>query len=428
MFFGDLLLLVLIVTGIAVVSYFLNRRLLTLLISSIFLLLVAMRLNVPYMYLMGTVLLSLPFASYAVGWLGARKLDVTRSLSESAFEGETVSVRVDVYSPLALFSSFVRVNRHTPRHIRYVAGSERTTPIPGGTRHEYDVRPDRRGLYRLAGCNISVHDPLGIFVITRRFPLSSSLTVYPTGLSVQDMRSLGETTGGWLVQTKPRRRGDEEGFYGTREYRVGDDLRRIHWRSSARKGALVVVEREQGASGRLWLALDVRQGCERGTDRDSTLERSIKTAVSLMEVALQRGDVVGLLAPSPSGGIIPPAPGEAQRWRILETLSRVQADGVDALPDAIWSAGIESGSTVVVLTGAPTEEMVGMVPRLMDSGIGVVAAPVVSSTPARTSAYPVVTGEAFAASVEETGGGSLIIRPPVFEAASPTEPAPEAVA
>ena len=301
-------------------------------------------------------------------------------------------------------------------------------PIPGGTRHEYDVRPDRRGLYRLAGCNISVHDPLGIFVITRRFPLSSSLTVYPTGLSVQDMRSLGETTGGWLVQTKPRRRGDEEGFYGTREYRVGDDLRRIHWRSSARKGALVVVEREQGASGRLWLALDVRLGSERGTDRDSTLERSIKTAVSLMEVALQRGDVVGLLAPSPSGGIVPPAPGEAQRWRILETLSRVQADGVEALSDAIWSAGIESGSTVVVLTGAPTEEMVGMVPRLMDSGIGVVAAPVVSSTPARTSAYPVVTGEAFAASVEETGGGSLIIRPPVFEAASPTVPAPEAVA
>lgn len=407
MFFGDLLLLVLIVTGVVVVSYFLNRRLLTLLVSSVFLLIVAMRLNVPYMYLMGAVLLALPLASYAIGWLGARSLQVTRRAPESAFEGEAIPVQVDIRAPLPLLAHFARVNRHTPRHIRYVAASDRTVPLENGARHEYEVRPDRRGVYRLAGTTVSVQDPLGIFVINRRYPDPLQLTVYPVGLPMQDTLSMGESTGGWALRAQPRRRGEDEGFYGTREYRIGDDLRRIHWRSSARQGSLVVVERERSAGGRLWIALDVRQGSDRGGDRDSTLERSIKTAVTLMEAALRRGDTVGLIAPSPSGGVVPPAAGEAQRWRILETLARVKADGEIALSDAVWGADVDAGSTVALLTGAPTEDLVAAALRLMAAGVGVVAAPSIAAERGQKAAYPTMDAAAFAAAVEQAGGDSL---------------------
>jgi len=416
MFFGDLLLLVLIATGITVVAMFLNRRLLTLLISSVFLLLVAMRLNIPYMYLMGTVLLALPLASYAIGWFGARSLDVTRTISETSYEGQSVPVSVDVYSPFALFSGFVRLNRHTPRHIRYVSGSERSTPIPGGMRYEYTVRPDRRGVYKLSGCTLTLHDPLGIFYITRRYPASSSMVVYPTGLPMDDTRSLGDTSAGWLLQATSPRRGEEEGLYGTRAYRIGDDLRRIHWRSSARHGDLVVVEREQAASGRLWIALDVRAGSERGNDRDSTLERAIKTAVTLMEAALKRGDAVGLLAPASSGGTIAPAAGDGQRYRILEVLARVQADGKERLDEAVLEAGLERGSTVVMLTGAPTREMTDIIPELMNIGVGVVAAPVEASSTV-DGPYPAITAQDFASAAESAGGAALPVRPLVFEVA-----------
>jgi hypothetical protein len=106
MFLGELLLFILILVGVAVVAVFLNKRLLTLLLSSVFLLLVAVRLTVPYMYLMGAVLMALPLTSYLVGWIGGRNLDVSRSLPESVFEGETAPLRVEIRSPLALFSGF----------------------------------------------------------------------------------------------------------------------------------------------------------------------------------------------------------------------------------------------------------------------------------------------------------------------------------
>src|SRR5690606_19492402 len=130
-----------------VVAVLLKKRLLTLLLSSLFLLLVAVRLNVPYMYLMGTVLLALPLTSYLAGWLGARHLEVSRTMPTTAFEGEAVPVRVDIRSPLGLFSGFARVSRRLPRYIRHVPDTEQIFPIEGGLRHEYRVRPERRGVY-----------------------------------------------------------------------------------------------------------------------------------------------------------------------------------------------------------------------------------------------------------------------------------------
>src|ERR1017187_587303 len=122
--FGDLLLFVVILTGVALVAIFLNKRLLTLLLSSVFLLVVAMRLNIMQMYLMGTVLLALPLASYTVGWLSGRNIEGARVVPETATEGEEMPVRVDVQSPLALFSGLVRVSKHLPRHVRVVPHSD----------------------------------------------------------------------------------------------------------------------------------------------------------------------------------------------------------------------------------------------------------------------------------------------------------------
>ncbi|HEY3266498.1 MAG TPA: DUF58 domain-containing protein [Armatimonadota bacterium] len=421
----DLVLFILILAGVAVMAIFLNKRLLTLLLSSVFLLLVAMRLNVTNMYLMGTVLLTLPFASYAVGWFGGRYLNVKRSSPEAAFEGESIPVRVDVLSPMALFSAFATVVKRLPPHVALMAGSESVVTMEGGVRHTYQVRADRRGVYNVADCTVGIHDPLGIWTLRRRYPQASSLTVYPTGLATEETKALGESTGGWLVQTTVQRRGEEEGFYGTREYRVGDDLRRIHWRSSARHGALVVVERERAASGRIWLLLDTLKGSERGTDADPTMERAVKVAVTVMENSIARGEAVGLLAPGPAGAIIPPDSGDTQRWRILDALARVQAEGSVPLAESALSAPAESGSTMVFLTGAPTEDMIDAIPALRRAGVGVVAAPVETAAPMRSPAYSAMRLDDFLIAAEAAGAQTLRSRLPVFAEALP---APDAAA
>lgn len=406
MFLADVLIFLFILVAVAVVAVFLNKRLLTLLLSSLFLLMVAVRLNVPYMYLMGTVLLALPLTSYLAGWFGARKLEVTRAMPPTAFEGETATVRVDITSPLGLFSGFARVSRRLPRYIRHVADTEQIFPIEGGLRHEFGIRPERRGVYGMKGCTVLVNDPLGIFLISRRFPVSSSMVVYPVGLPSEELIGLGDTTGGWLASAATRR-GEDEGFHGTREYRVGDDMRRIHWPSSARRGDLVVVEREQGARGSVWIALDTRAGSERGTARKPSFERAVKWAVTLMDAALDRGDAVGLLAPGPSGVTIRPGSGEDQRWLILDALARVKPEAEESIEDAVVTGVIAPGSTVAFVTAAPTRAMADAVGGLRLRGLSIVAVPVETETPAKPAAYDTIPNATFADAALSAGGYAL---------------------
>jgi uncharacterized protein (DUF58 family) len=327
-------------------------------------------------------------------------------MPEAVFEGETAPVRVEIRSPLGLFSGFARVSRRLPRYIRHVPDTERIFPIEDGVRHEFLVRPERRGVYGLKGCTLLLNDPLGIFLLSRRFPVSSSMTVYPVGLPAGELAGMGESSGGWLTSAATRR-GDDEGFHGTRAYRLGDDLRRIHWPSSARLGELVVVEREQGARGSLWIALDTRAGSERGTARNPSFERVVKWAVTLMEAALSRGDAVGLVAPGPSGAVVPPAGGEEQRWRLLEILARVKAEAAESLESAIESAPLAPGSTVAVLTAAPTPAMAAALSGLRERGLTVVAVPVKTPDPVKPASYETLPDEAFAAAALTVGALAL---------------------
>jgi uncharacterized protein (DUF58 family) len=409
--FGDILLTVLVLGGIAVVAVTLNKRLLTLLLSSLFLLLVAVRLNVPQMYLMGAVLLALPAASWLVGWLSVRGLSVTRTVPAAVSEGDEAVFSADVHSRYPLFSGLARVGRHLPRHLRLVPGSERIEPTVHGIRQEYRVVAMRRGVYSLGAPRVSVMDPLGVFALSRRFPMSDTLIVYPRGLEEPVRESLRGSSGGWLVTATEGRPGDESGFYGTREYRVGDDLRRIHWKSSARVGEPVVVEREHGASGCVWLALETRRdsGGGVGRDRTASFETAVRVAVSMMENAMGQGMSVALLAGGDSGALIPPGMGESHRHRILEALARVQPEADEDLARNLNIAALDRGSTVVAITCAPTGELLDALGMLRARGMGIAAAAVVPLPGAVEPPFPTIEAASFAAEVDRLGGGTLVV-------------------
>ncbi len=117
------------------------------------------------------------------------------------------------------------------------AGAERT-----GT---YRGRLVERGRYRLGPMRISTRFPFGLFSRKLTVGQSETIYVYPR---------LGRLTRRWLARhrqalagadRRQRRPGPEGDFYGVREWRSGDSLRLMHWRSSARTGKFVVRQFEQ---------------------------------------------------------------------------------------------------------------------------------------------------------------------------------------
>jgi uncharacterized protein (DUF58 family) len=114
-----------------------------------------------------------------------------------------------------------------------------------------------RGRYRVGPLRVRLTDPFRMIDITRSFTTASEFVVgpivEPLG-SVEPPRSqdIGENAGSHSI-----------GVHGaddasTREYRTGDDLRKIHWRSSARTGALMVRQEERPWQGQATLLLDTR--------------------------------------------------------------------------------------------------------------------------------------------------------------------------
>ncbi|MDH6704252.1 uncharacterized protein (DUF58 family) [Kitasatospora sp. MAA19] len=166
---------------------------------------------------------------------------------------------------------------------------------PRGHREvSYRVRSDLRGRYPLGPLQLRLSDPFGMCEVNRSFSASDVLTVVPQVQALPYVRLSGE----WVGQGESRSRtlalaGDDDVIL--REYRPGDDLRRVHWKSTARYGELMVRREEQPQRARATVLLDTREIGHRGTGPASSFEWAVSCAASVAVHLLERGYQTQLL-------------------------------------------------------------------------------------------------------------------------------------
>jgi uncharacterized protein (DUF58 family) len=140
-----------------------------------------------------------------------------------------------------------------------------------------------------------------------------------------------------MEKRRIRQRGIGREFDGLREYREGDELRDISWTATARRNHLITrvfqIERSQA----VWLVLDAGrllrsqvQEPVRG-QRFSKLDYAVNAALSLAQVALYRGDRVGLVAYGRRvQQRLNAGRGHHHMRAIVESLARVRAESAEA--------------------------------------------------------------------------------------------------
>jgi uncharacterized protein (DUF58 family) len=163
---------------------------------------------------------------------------------------------------------------------------------------QYRMRCQERGFHRFGPVSLSSSDPFGWLESEGTVPAVDFLVVYPLiapleAFGLSSIHPLGEHI------TVRRLLEDPLQVAGVRDYVPGDDPRRIHWKATARAGALRSKVFETPALHRLLLLLDVwnYSEAERGPDLEIQ-ELTIATAASLGIWALEEGYMVGLLANS----------------------------------------------------------------------------------------------------------------------------------
>ncbi|MFD1826589.1 MULTISPECIES: DUF58 domain-containing protein [Mumia] len=143
----------------------------------------------------------------------------------------------------------------------------------------YGVTPRRRGFHAIGPLTVRVGDPFGFLSVGRTFHATTPLVVTPTVHPLGRMWAggVGAERGDHRVRLGAIGRPDDA---SVREYRTGDDLRRIHWRTTARTGELMVRREEEGRHADVTVFLDTRRDVHR-PGKDGTFEWAVSAAASV---------------------------------------------------------------------------------------------------------------------------------------------------
>jgi uncharacterized protein (DUF58 family) len=144
----------------------------------------------------------------------------------------------------------------------------------------YPVRSDVRGRFVVGPLSLRFADLFGLVELTRSFTTTDALVVTPTVVPLPPIHLGGDWAGGGDSRARSISTMGEDDVT-TREYRHGDDLRRVHWRSTARHGELMVRREEQPWQNRGVLLLDSRVTAHRGEGPGSSFEWAVSAIASV---------------------------------------------------------------------------------------------------------------------------------------------------
>ncbi|MFC3998651.1 DUF58 domain-containing protein [Nocardiopsis sediminis] len=166
---------------------------------------------------------------------------------------------------------------------------------PRGVRDlTYRVRTQVRGHYPVGPLRLSFTDPLGCVCLGREVGTPTSLLVTPPIVRLSEVPLPGGAAEGGDSTARTMSAGGQDDPI-PRAYRHGDDLRRVHWRSTARHGELMVRREEHQWSDRSVVLLDMRAGAHAGTGADASVETAVSAAASIALHLSGRGQEIRLL-------------------------------------------------------------------------------------------------------------------------------------
>lgn len=322
------------------------------------------------LYHLTDVLVATLLFSLVWSWTSLRGIRINRSLRQDRAQvGGVVEQRIQIESLLPIPRVWIEFV-DTGTLPGYRAGRVLGLGISGRRVWNLQAPCRRRGLYQLGPSWIYGTDPFGLFRSVRRIDSTASVLVYPatvdlTGLTLPAGHLLGgdRRRSGWH-QTASH-------VSSVREYRPGDPVRHVHWRSTAHAGKLMVKEFDVEPIADIWLFLDVEASVQRGEGDDSTEEYGVKVAASLARHFLTEGRAVGLVAVPGPHRVVPVDRGQRQLIKLLEELAVIHANGREPIAETLAAEAdrCSRNAALIVVTPSLDEHWPAALQGLRDRGI-----------------------------------------------------------
>ena len=211
----------------------------------------------------------------------------------------------------------------------------------------------RRGIYEGGEMRVISGAPFGLLSAKRTFQVEGKLVVLPHWEVLRSFPLHDATTSPQELEGELARVGGGSEFVGLRPYRSGDPRRHVHWRSSARRGDIVVREHQEEVMGPVVIAL---AGSDHGAGLDSSFEKLVSAAASIAMYAHTMGhplELVAAAAPGEEGPHRALRPSRAAALEWFAGLEAVDAPLAPLLDEVLSAAG--RGSSVILLASSAGE-------------------------------------------------------------------------
>jgi len=192
--------------------------------------------------------------------------------------------------------------------------------IGGWSQEEFtwECVPECRGVHPRRPPRLATSFPFGLATADRAIEVDGTLLAWPRCIDLDTLADAAETLPA-EERFSETRIGDSGDMLGTRPFRHGDSLRRVHWACTARLGTMIVCERQAAVLAAVRVVFDSDPAVHSGTGPTSTLEQSIRLAASVC-LAYQRANA--LVECCYGHESIRVAAGGPGRVRFLDTLAR----------------------------------------------------------------------------------------------------------
>lgn len=272
---------------------------------------------------LGFGLVVLVLLAAAVVLLSRHDLFATRTATPQRVKaGEPVNVSLRVHNRGRRVPSMVLVEDRVPDEL---SDTPRFTlsGVESGTHRDasYVLHPLRRGRYLIGPTSAAFLDPFGLASMTRQVADPSTLLVHPRVEPLTLPRDLRDHRSDVTAALRQTSVAHGEDFYALREYVEGDDLRRVHWPSTAKRDRYMVRQDEMPWHTQATIILD-----DRRTAYPSDLfERAVEATASLANLYGRSGFSFRLLCASNPG--IGFGRGDHHLTSCLDLLATLSPDG-----------------------------------------------------------------------------------------------------
>lgn len=297
----------------------------------------------------GGLLLGLVAASVLLAWFSARRQSLRRRLQpERLGAGSPVRVMLELTRDSIGLGSWSVVEEKVPAELTGAPA----LAVPSGwgrlrSLHHYQLDTHVRGRYPIGPSVWITTDPLGLAGTRRRLGGSSLLTVTPAIHPIGTAsRGAGAGLSGESSQLRSSLLGPDDALI--REYRPRDEMRRIHWPSTARTGTLMVRREEHAWEPSALILLDNRAGAHTGQGSRSSFEWAVSAAASVGVHLLDAGYDIDL---TDADGRTLAAEGDSVREALLDHLTDIDVTLSYDLISSLAPGSVGRGQLLIAVLG-----------------------------------------------------------------------------